>query len=166
MATLVETVERDGRIVKVYDNGMERDERGRIIKPSPATMINSTEKANELHRKRREKTARLLREAIVSETGDLLQVKTSGSAAAVAAAGGILWREIVLNPDAYPRDRLDAWQKLGQHADILGDGSEKAQEAGAGDAANVLTAATELLKAMQSALQQRDNVVDGIVNDG
>jgi hypothetical protein len=118
-AQVVETVERDGVRVLVYDNGMERNGvTGHIMKPADGTVI-TRERATILHRNRQEKQARLLREAIVAETVDKLDVPKHGPAAAVAAAGGILWREIVLSPDAYPRDRMDAWEKLGKYAQVL-----------------------------------------------
>lgn len=127
MAKVVETVERDGHVIKVYDNGMERNERGRIVKPPLDTRI-TKENSSELHRARQEKAQRLLREAIVTETMDKLDVPAHGPAAAVAAAGGILWREIVLDPNAYPRDRMEAWEKLGKYSGILSDPKQQAPD--------------------------------------
>ncbi len=170
MATIVETVERDGRKIAIYDTGMERDiEAGRIIKPQSHTII-TPQKATEFHRLRKEKTARLLRQAIVSETGDLLQVPTRGAAASVAAAGGILWREIVLNDQAYPRDRMEAWEKLGRHAGILADPREPADNTPLAAAAEFTSALADLVRTLRATIQpteaQLHDTIDGDVSDG
>jgi hypothetical protein len=55
MATVIETVERDGKTIHVYDTGLERDAAtGYIIKPAPHTIITDTEKSTALHRERLE----------------------------------------------------------------------------------------------------------------
>lgn len=152
MASELIEVREDGS--KAYSNGMVRDARGRIITP-PTTNRITAKNANEFHRARREKTAALLRQAIVSETGDLLKVPTSGSAAAVAAAGGILWREIVLSPDAYPRDRMEAWEKLGRHAGILADPRAPGDEAPLQQAAEFTSSLADLVKALRDTIQPK-----------
>lgn len=148
MATVVSTYTNEaGHEIAVYESGAERDVTiGRMIKPAPHALITS-ENSHEFRRKRKEKQARLLREAIASETADALELPRSGSAAAVAAAGGILWREIVLSPDAYPRDRMEAWEKLGRHAEILSDPREKQADDGGQAAlqAAAMNGATALL---------------------
>ncbi len=62
MSVIVETVERDGRQIHVYDSGMERDaSTGYIVKPAPHTIITTAEKSSELHRALQEqKRARIL----------------------------------------------------------------------------------------------------------
>ncbi len=112
---------------KLLKNGAIYDlDKGRIIgsQGRNTTAITSANAA-ELSRKRKEKAQRLLRQAIVTETADKLELTGDmpTAPAAVAAAGGILWREIVLgSPDSvYPRDRLDAWEKIGRQAGVLGD---------------------------------------------
>jgi hypothetical protein len=55
MATVIDTVEKDSRTILVYDNGMERDaDTGHMVRPPAAALITTTEKANELQRKRLE----------------------------------------------------------------------------------------------------------------
>jgi len=107
-----------------------RDERGRILPgtaPGPG-VIRTREQSDNLRRKRAEKTARLLRESITLETADKLVMSGKPTpAAAVAAAGGILWREVVLDSSAYPRDRLEAWTRIGQTAEVLADPRIQAQ---------------------------------------
>lgn len=119
MAKVVETVERDGVQIRVYDNGMEqRVDNGRMIKAPDSAVIRTTEKSHELQRKRREKTQALLRVRITEAHNRKMQpVRTS--AGAFADSGALLYEEVVLNADAYPRDRIEAWEKLGKYADVL-----------------------------------------------
>ena len=54
-AKVVETVERDGRTIDIYDNGMERDvERGRLVR-GPANTLITAENATVFYRQRLEK---------------------------------------------------------------------------------------------------------------
>ena len=101
-----------------------RDEHGRFLPgtkpPNPITSVN----ARSLALKRQEKAAAALRKKIFDTTQAKSTIKLTGPAEAVAEAGAILWDEVVLaEPEAgvYPRDRLEAWEKLGKHAGILGD---------------------------------------------
>ena len=161
MATLVETVEREGRTIRVYDNGMEYDmDNKKIIKPPANGPITTRERGQELAKKRHEKTARLLRERIKESTSKISDLKIGSSAAAVAEAGGILWEEIVLNAEAYPRDRLDAWLKLGQLAGVIPNAQQK-QEQEKSDAGTV-SAVTDLLRELRTAIQQPRQAADVI----
>ena len=36
---------------------------------------------------------------------------------------------MVLNPTAYPRDRLEAWERISRHADVLSDGRQAQEQA-------------------------------------
>jgi hypothetical protein len=153
-ATVIDTVEREGRTIRVYDNGMEYDmDNKKIVKPPAGGPIRTAERGRELAKKRHEKAARLLREAIVAETMESLEVPGHGPAASVAAAGGILWKEIVLNPDAYPRDRLEAWFKLGQMADIIPNANER-QEQEKSDPATI-GALADLVREVRLAVQEQ-----------
>lgn len=156
MATVIETVERDGRTIAVYDNGMERDvNKGHLLRPPTAALI-TKENANAYHRARQEKTAALLRKRITEATNKVSTLQHAGSASAVADTGGILWEEIVLNPDAYHRDRLEAFEKLGKMAQIIPDARQAGEEPAQG-AADVLNAATALLTAMKELLHAQPN---------
>jgi hypothetical protein len=162
MATIVETVERDGHTINIYESGAEYNVTlKKLVKAPPSAMITKAN-AHIMKQKRQEKAARLLREAIVAETMDKLQVPAHGPAAAVAAAGGILWREIVLGEDVYPRDRLDAYMKLGAVAEIIN--TDKRQEPEKTTSAATDAATTALLNALREALTPRD-VIDGTVTD-
>jgi len=57
MATRIDTVNRDGRRIHIYDNGLERDaDTGRIVKAAPEFQI-KPENANDYLRRRAEKRA-------------------------------------------------------------------------------------------------------------
>lgn len=164
MATVIDTVVRDGRTIAVYDNGMERDlDRGRIIRPPTSALI-TKENANEYHRARQQKAKARLRAAIKeAHNGKMTPVKSS--AAAFAESGALLYEEIVLNADAYPRDRLEAWKELGKQAEILTDGKDKSDEPGQA-AAGFFTAATALLNSMREHIHaSTDGAIDGLVTE-
>ena len=60
MANKIDTVERDRRLVHVYDNGMERDAgTGQIVKP-PAGKLFTTESAKPARRRRQEKSGNVM----------------------------------------------------------------------------------------------------------
>ncbi len=89
-AQVVEVVEGDGKTIWVYDSGMERDATtGQIVKPAPHTIIRTTEKASELHRRRQELArAELIAgatEAVAQLRPDLIPV--AGSMAYIRAIG-------------------------------------------------------------------------------
>jgi hypothetical protein len=63
-AKIIDTIERDGKTIWVYDNGMEKDaSNGHIVKPPPATLITDSQKSTELHRARQEKKRAIMIEA-------------------------------------------------------------------------------------------------------
>ena len=160
---VVDTVERDGRIILVYDNGMEYDKTGgKIIRPPTAAII-TPERSRELRKLRAEKTARLLREKITAATAKISDLPIRGTAEAVAEVGGILWEEIVLNPDAYPRDRMEAFDKLTDRAEMSNKLNRESEEKN-NTPADFMNAATELLREMRQAIQPRD-VIDGKATD-
>lgn len=163
-AQLVETVERDGKTIRIYDNGMEYDMSSKKIAKPPTNAKITTERAKELRQLRADKHARLLREAIVTETMDKLQMPKHGPVAAIAAAGGILWREIVLNDQAYPRDRLEAWKELGTQAQVIPNLKQTPAQEKNETATDILQAAAELLREMRQTIQPRE-VIDGTVTD-
>lgn len=107
----------------VYDYG-----RGRIVaNPGGGTTAITPQKSSEYKQARKEKAAALLRSRIreAHNSGDMTPVRSS--AAAFAESGALLYQEVVLNPDAYPRDRLETWKTLGQAAEVLAD-PKQAQE--------------------------------------
>ncbi|HEY6018669.1 MAG TPA: hypothetical protein VIY48_01910 [Candidatus Paceibacterota bacterium] len=110
MAEVVSTYTReDNHIIDVYASGAEYDRTaGRLARPASHTLI-TAENATDYNRKRREKTAESVRLAIVESTNaGLLPAGTprvNDSSEAVAAAVGMMWEQVVMNSEAYPRDR-------------------------------------------------------------
>ena len=116
--------------VEEYGEGrIVRGDRGLFLPGSRTPKPITRENAHTFAQARKEKAASLLRARILEATSRHSDIKLTGSAAAVAEAGGILWEEIVLAdakklreaglPAVYARDRLDAWQKIGQAAGLL-----------------------------------------------
>ena len=124
---------------------------------SPAQI--TPQNAHEYHRMRQQKTARLLREAIVAETIDKLELPGTGTgpAEAVAAAGGILWREIVLNQNSYDRDRLEAFDKIGKHAGMLSEAKQAPALEAAASIADQLHGLAAIARALKQASEQADD---------
>jgi hypothetical protein len=118
MATIVRTYvhEETGHTINVYESGAEYDaDAGRLVKPAAGTVIDSTKKATEYNRRRREKTAAAMRHRITAAMNAGLLPPgefVNGSAEATAAAGAVLWEDVVMNADAYPRDRILAFETL------------------------------------------------------
>lgn len=79
--------------------------------------------------KRRHELTRIkLAESIVAQSREQQRAVT-GPASAVADAGGILWRDVVLNDKAPARERRETWLALGKHAGLLADQRESADNA-------------------------------------
>lgn len=143
-----------------YTDGSIRGEGGKLLKrlEGGADAI-TPQTAREMHQKRQELTARKLADAIAATTSGHLKLNV-GAPEAVAAAGGILWKDIVLggDPNAYPRDRIQAFDVLTQRARLL----EPKQPAQA-DTVTVrheLAVSPEVLALLRGA---RDEVIDAEV---
>lgn len=134
-----------------------RDERGRFLPGTQVGQIITSENTAEYRRKRREKAAALIRRQIIEANNDPNSNMTQviSAAGGVANAAGALWSETVLNPDAYPRDRLDAWERISKAADVLSDSKQAEQtsitpaQLGA-VAAGALVALRDMLTAYQA----------------
>jgi hypothetical protein len=73
MANVIDTIQKDGKTVWVYDNGMERDANtGRMVRPPTAALI-TPEKANDFLRRRQE----LKQERIIAGAAKVLE-RTGG----------------------------------------------------------------------------------------
>lgn len=156
MATVIRTEERNGETIAIYESGAEYNTvTNRLVKAPPRAAI-TPENSNEYKRKRQEKAAAALRARIVASTQKRSDVKLTGAADAVAEAGGYIWDEVVLGEDVYPRDRLEAWEKLSKYAQVL-PSDIKAQ---AQDPAQALAAAAGVGAAM--ALQIK-RVLDDVL---
>ena len=118
MAEIVEVYEENGHKMVKYASGVIRDEtEGRIA--CPPDMKITSENAHAMHELRRKKTAAKLREQISTSVMGI-GIKNK-SADAMAEVGGMLFREIVMNPEALARDRLQAFSLIGKHAQLLND---------------------------------------------
>lgn len=161
-AKVKEIVERDGRQIVVYDSGLERDkETGKIVKPAAHALI-TPEKANLYHRRRQEKAAALLRQRIRDAHNSVMPSQVTTSAEAFAMSGAMLYEEITLNSDAYPRDRLETWEKLGKYADVLpADMRQGSNEPTMQQATELTDAIAGLIRAITDATQRTSaDVVD------
>lgn len=106
------------RIVR-YESGMVKDtSTNQIIKPVDRPYFTKENNADMI-RLRKEKVARRIREEISRAMfGKEFSNRPSES---VGIAAGMLWTEIVMNKNALPRDRLNAYVALGKHAGLLDD---------------------------------------------
>jgi hypothetical protein len=155
MATKIDTIERDGRLVNIYDNGAEQDATtGRFIKPARGVAF-TPETAKLARRKRQEKFARLLRQRIRETHNAVMPHPVQTSAEAFAEAAAMLHEQVVLNSEAYPRDRLEALDKIGKYAEVV-PADRKEQEADEAAArAAALNAAAAGMTAETAALLVR-----------
>lgn len=115
----------DGTRIETLDNGgiIRRSPTGKMLPGTKPPNLITSENARSMNQKYREKTARLLREKISLATfGPDHAIAPS---AAVAEVGAMIWSEVAANPKAHARDRLEAWQAIGKHAQMLGDPREK-----------------------------------------
>ena len=149
MATIVRTEERNGDIIAIYESGAEYNQTTkRLVKAPPSAAI-TVENANIYKRRRQEKAAARLRQRILETTQKRSDITLSGSAEAVAEAGAYIWDEVVLGEDVYPRDRLEAWEKLGKYAGILPSDMRKEEPAqAAAQAATVGAAVAAAIRAV------------------
>lgn len=111
------------------------------------------ENAHEFHRLRREKMRARLRARIREETQGATDIPLHGSADAVAEAAAILWHDIVLNPEAYARDRLEALWKIGQLLELIPGAGAPAPSDHASDTAALAGLGREQILAFVEARQ-------------
>jgi hypothetical protein len=164
MATIVRTYvhEETGHRINVYESGAEYDaDAGRLVKPAAGTVIDSTKKATEYNRRRREKTAAALRRRVTAAMNAGLLPPgefVNGSAEATAAAGAVLWEDVVMNADAYPRDRILAFETLTKYMGTAPakdgtDGTDGTAAAAMRDTARANAAAAAMIaKVLQDVL--------------
>jgi hypothetical protein len=111
-----------GREILVYDNGLIKEaSTGHIIKP-PNNGITSSERGRELtnirHEKVRAKTrSEILRLTKAANLPDMPPIENADDAYSLGVA--LTWAASVLNPEAYPRDKIDALEVIGKIADFL-----------------------------------------------
>lgn len=87
MAEVVKEETRDGRRVRIYSNGLERDaSTGHIIKPADNTLI-TPESASDFHRARKEKKRAVLLQAVNGSVQRADYIERYGEFAWLAAVG-------------------------------------------------------------------------------
>ena len=144
---LLRVEERDGREIAIYESGAEYDRTAkRLIKAPKQTQI-TPENATFYSRRRKEKAAALLRQRIIETHNGIMPTSVGSSSAAFAESGAMLYEQIVANSEAYPRDRMDAWEKLGKYADVLPSDlrNQATEQAAAITAAAVNVGAAQIL---------------------
>lgn len=150
---IIETIERDGKTIWVYDNGMEKDaSNGHIVKPPPATLIMDTVKSTELHRARQErKRQAVLRGAARTlERGDWEKATDLDVVEAIAEAVTIK----ALNPDN--AKQVDAARFILQESGLAASQERDGAEIPAG-------APSKLYLLIAQLREMESDVVDGQV---
>ena len=154
-----------------------RDEHGRFLPGTTSPKPITSENTREYARLRREKAAAKIRRQIVEANNapDANMTSVISAAGGVANAAGALWSEVVLNPTAYPRDRLEAWERISRHADVLSDGRQAQEQAITpaqlgGVVAGALIGLRDMLVQYQSQIRSdnsnyRDQSLDDMVVD-
>jgi hypothetical protein len=155
MAAVVETVERDGKSVLVYDNGMEKDATtGRMMRPPTAALIQTSEQANAYQRRRQElKRERLLAGAAktLERGGDW---ETPNDLDVVEALGEAVMMK-ALNPDS--AKQVDAARFILQETGL----AETQQQAGTtNNTVNVIAMPEDILHALNELRSRLNSGLD------
>jgi hypothetical protein len=150
----------------IYDSNV-----GRIVgKAAPNPWAITSEKSNEYRQQRKKKAEALLRSRIIEAHNAAMPNQVISGAGAFADAGAMLYEEIVLNSDKYPRDRLEAWNTLGKAAGVLADPREPgASDGGMQGASDILAGVNKLVELLRDTIQQPKaqlhDTIEGEVRD-
>jgi hypothetical protein len=112
-----------------YSDGSIRNDRGHFVSLQPVefgTHIISSEDAAALAKRKHDKTRQKIEAALVN-TARQHGVDAVDGADAAGHAAGLLWADVVLNSEAYPRDRREVWRDLVKAAGLVPDGKKAAQ---------------------------------------
>lgn len=165
MAKIVETVERDGHIINVYESGAEYDmTEKRLLKPANHTLI-TAENATVFNRTRKE-LARLAlidgaNEAVQQLRPDLASVEEYGSQAYVRAIGYVTTQKALTAKDPKQTDAARMLLNIGERLDDDASNTPPAS-AVVGVAVEMASAFARVLADIvqaQAAIQQA-NVID------
>lgn len=162
-----ETQETSPRL-KTLKNGAIYDlDKGRIVaNPGGGKSAITPARSRELREIRAAKAERLMRERITAATAKVSDLPISGAPQAVAEAAGILWDEIVLNEDAYHRDRLEAFLKLTERAGMTSERKRSDAENPSREAVGELVGVVrELRQAILDTAGPPAEVIEGKVTD-
>lgn len=107
-----------GHVIVKYESGMIRDlDTHSIIKATDNPYF--ADNWREMQMQRKERAAAAMRDEISRQTFGLDDPHKSIEA--VGYMAGMLWKDIAMNPDAYPRDRLNTFLQIGMKAGLLSD---------------------------------------------
>jgi hypothetical protein len=154
---LIDTIEREGRTIAIYDNGMERDvEANRIIKPpagasfTPETSLEAKKRLAELKREA------IMRGAARTLDRDEKWENTNKLDVVEAIAEAVMMK--ALNPDS--AKQVDAARFIlqeGGMAETLAKGNESAQQSG--DLHVVLMQLATIAQAINNSTTRHDSQV-------
>jgi hypothetical protein len=114
--------DESGKEILIYKSGMTKDaSTGHIITPPVTSRIKSGEQGRELANVRHENVRAKARREIMRQTKaanlpDMPPIETEEDA--YVAGIGLTWKKSVLNPEAYPRDVINALEMVGKLADF------------------------------------------------
>lgn len=157
----------DGSIIdaKQYEDGSIRV-RGRVlIKGTKLAQYDfNHENAKDMAKRRKELAAEKLREQLVEEMKGEFDIDPKSSAEVMAMSGALLFKEVVMDKMAYPRDRMDGWEKIMKAADMLKTQEDRIVEAREQvDGRNVLSDLLAIVKEIKNGSTEDRGVVDGRV---
>ena len=160
-----ERVDKGGEIVQYNGEDCKVLKNGALYGMTSKHIVRGAEmdtaQASALATHRHEQTQAAIRTAIVGDAGGDIPADIAAPAA-VGAAAGILWRDVVLSPDAWPRDRVNAWDTISKRAGLIAEQRQAEQQPVQRVVHEVDGPTLALLRDI--ADKQRD-VVDGEVSD-
>lgn len=146
--------DEDGDTIQEFESGIIRNHTtGKIIRTSDYHHL-TKENAREMGKALQEMYKNRLREEFSARVSKAIYGKEIHNIPvdAVAICGGDLWEEIVMNKNAYPRDRLNAYLALGKQAGILQDENYKEESNGM-----TITLGVELARELVERMKNRNN---------
>lgn len=125
-------IDENGRSILKYDSGLIRDvATGHIIHPPESAIIRTSERGAELGHIRHEKVKEKVRGEILkvsNESRPPSEPEFPDADSAYAFGVGQTWNDSVLNPDSYPRDKIDALEVIGKLADLIPNNKQPVAE--------------------------------------
>lgn len=146
-----------GQIVegtRVLKNGVVAGPDGKFLS-GPSNPPITRDNAAAMGRRRHELTRQKLAKSIADVSKEKGIIPTGGgSTDAIAAAGALLYKDIVLSDTAPARERRETWLAIGKHAGLLADQREKADN---GDGVTLQIDSETAANLLQKLLENRQN---------